>query len=84
MGLFKFIMMTIFIGCVQSLRQRVFFLYDSHYTGHASENLDIQLVNLYDHNESEFKVNIVQMEQQRGVAECGLFAAAGFNPSSSY
>ena len=52
------------------------FLYDSYFSGKTSEELDIQLALLYAHHETELKVNIVPMQQQRGGADCGVFAAA--------
>ena len=52
------------------------FLYDSYYSGRTSEELDIQLSLLYAHQESELKVNVVAIQQQRGGADCGVFATA--------
>ena len=52
------------------------FLYDSFYSGKTSEELDIQLALLYAHHEAKLKVNVVPIQQQRGGANCGVFAAA--------
>ena len=66
------------------------FLYDSYYSGKTSEELDIQLALLYAHQESKLKISVVvPMQQQRGGADCGVFAvavclaiASGENPAT--
>ena len=52
------------------------FLYDSAFSGKTSEELDVQLALLYATNEPELKINVIPIQQQRGVSDCGLFAAA--------
>ena len=52
------------------------FLYDSYFSGKTSEEIDIQLALLYAHNESKLKIYVPAMQQQRGGADCGIFAAA--------
>ena len=50
-------------------------LYDSMMTGRTSKELDIQLSLLYGNNCGELNVTLVPIQQQRGGADCGLFAA---------
>ena len=52
------------------------FIYDSCYSGKTSEEIDIQLVLLYVHNDSKLRIYVTTMQQQRGGADCGIFAAA--------
>ena len=51
-------------------------LYDSMMTGRTSEELDVQLSLLYGSCSGELNVTFVPIQQQRGGADCGLFAAA--------
>ena len=52
------------------------FVYDSAHSGRTSESFDIQLAQLHAKDEFELKINVVPIQQQRGVADCGVFAAA--------
>ena len=45
-------------------------------TGRTSEELDVQLALLYGDGTGDLKVTFVPIQQQRGCADCGLFAAA--------
>ena len=51
-------------------------LYDSLLTGKTSEELDVQLALLYGDGTGDLKVTFAPIQQQRGGADCGLFAAA--------
>ena len=45
-------------------------------TGRTSEELDVQLALLYDVSTGDLNVSFSHILQQRGGADCGLFAAA--------
>ena len=45
-------------------------------TGRISEELDVQLALLYGDGTGDLKVTFAPIQQQRGCADCGLFAAA--------
>ncbi|KAI6648271.1 Calcium-responsive transcription factor [Oopsacas minuta] len=52
-------------------------LYDSLSTGRISDELAVQLAFLYENDaDHELKVALAPIQQQRGGADCGLFAAA--------
>ena len=51
-------------------------LYDSLMTGKTTEELDVQLALLYGDGTGDLKVTLAPIQQQRGGADCGLFAAA--------
>ena len=51
-------------------------LYDSMMTGRTSEELGVQLSLLYGSSCGELNVTFVSIQQQRGSADCGLFAVA--------
>ena len=51
-------------------------LYDSLMTGRTSEELDVQLALLYGDCTGDVKVTFAPIQQQRGGADCGLFASA--------
>ena len=74
MELFKFTMMTIFIGYVRSLHPKVFF-----FMIHTTQATQAKISIYNCQKESELKVNIVPIQQQqRGGANCGLLAVAVF------
>ena len=50
-------------------------LYDSLMAGKTSEELDVQLALLYGDGTGDLKIIFAPIQQQRGGADCGLFAA---------
>ena len=44
------------------------------FTGKTSDELDIQVSSLYANRASQLKVTAVSLQQQRGGADCGVFA----------
>ena len=64
------------LGMLEDRRSRKSYIVRLAYAGRTSEELDVQLALLYGDSTGDLNVSFSHIQQQRGGADCGLFAAA--------